>query len=56
MCLDWDMMDIEMFGVFTGTTNYQSVDLVVVPCNMRLPCIGLLDDSFDSECIADKRA
>ena len=52
LCLDWQEAQIELFGPESGGT-YAEIDVMVVPCNLRLIHLGADDDRITDECIAD---
>ena len=55
-CIDWDAVDIELFGSeVTGNAGF--IEIMVLPCNMNIAQEGLggteADDRIDSECVWD---
>lgn len=50
MCIDWEQEDIDLFGPESGG-NYSELDVMIVPCNMRLTNFGGLDDRIASDCV-----
>ena len=52
-CIDWDSTDVDLYGNWASTANYQAIDIMVVPCGQELP--GLDQDAQDiEECVWDK--
>ena len=51
-CIDEEFEDLVIYGIWRNS-EYQSFDVVLVPCNYLHTDVGYNDDSIHPECIAD---
>ena len=48
ICLDWDEMDLEIYGS-ENESNYQRLEVIVMPCNSRNTNDNILDEGVISD-------
>ena len=51
-CIDWDKADVNLHGN-ENKSNYEIIEIMVLPCNHRQTHIGDTEDHIPEECIAD---
>ena len=51
-CIDWEKADLNLHGN-ENKKNYQILEIMVLPCNMRQTHIGDTEDHIPDECIAE---
>ena len=51
-CIEWDKADVNLHGN-ENKSNYEILEILVLPCNHRQTHIGDTEDHIPEECIAD---
>ena len=52
LCLDWENSGVQFQGS-EGSTKWSYLDVVVMPCNVKLTNLGAEDDRISPECSGD---
>lgn len=52
LCLDWENSGVEFQGS-EGSSIWSYLDVVVMPCNVKLTNLGADDDRISPECSGD---
>jgi len=48
-CIDWETADLSFYGV-EASGDYSELDIVILPCNVRLTPMGGFEDRIDPQC------
>ena len=49
-CIDWDTADMGFYGL-EASGDFSELDIVILPCNVRLSTLGGVEDRIDPECV-----
>ena len=55
LCIDWEEVDLELYGRSATTFDFQNLDIILVPCQLLLPDIGFTEDAIPNDCLADQQ-
>ena len=51
-CIEWDKSEVNLHGN-ENKKNYEILEIMVLPCNMRQTHLGATEDNISDDCIAD---
>ena len=51
-CIEWDKFEVNLHGN-ENKKNFEILEIMVLPCNMRQTHLGATEDNISDECIAD---
>ena len=52
LCLDWEKAGIDLYGT-ESSGIYSELDVMIMPCNVKLSPFGAKDERIDPGCVRD---